>query len=113
MREAAVRRGIYLLEEVEFHPMNSRKPLEYLTWLTRYKRERDTKTYLKRSEVKGWSKATPPPSPPKPHIYRPKTRPYPPGVSETEGAKLGRNVQQRQDASRDEMARRKTQRKRK
>ena len=41
MREAAVRRGIYLLEEVEFHPMNSRKPLEYLTWLTRYKREDD------------------------------------------------------------------------
>ena len=36
-----MRRGIYLLEEVEFHPMNSRKPLEYLTWLTRYKREDD------------------------------------------------------------------------
>ncbi|GAA3228618.1 hypothetical protein [Actinocorallia longicatena] len=32
-------RGIYLLEEVEFHPMNSRKPLEYLQWLTRYKQE--------------------------------------------------------------------------
>lgn len=36
-----MRRGIYLLEEVEFHPMNSKKPLEYLTWLTRYKREDD------------------------------------------------------------------------
>jgi hypothetical protein len=35
----AVRRGIYLLEEVEFHPMNSRKPLQYLQWLTRYKQE--------------------------------------------------------------------------
>lgn len=34
-----MRRGIYLLEEVEFHPMNSRKPLEYLTWLTKYKQE--------------------------------------------------------------------------
>lgn len=32
-------RGIYLLEEVYFHPMNSRKPLEYLKWLTEYKRE--------------------------------------------------------------------------
>ncbi|ROO88931.1 hypothetical protein EDD29_6616 [Actinocorallia herbida] len=34
-----MRRGIYLLEEVEFNPMNSRKPLEYLTWLTGYKNE--------------------------------------------------------------------------
>ncbi|MFD0852389.1 hypothetical protein ACFQ07_09160, partial [Actinomadura adrarensis] len=34
-------RGIYLLEEVEFHPMNSRRPLEYLRWLTRYKAEDD------------------------------------------------------------------------
>lgn len=34
-------RGIYLVEEVEFHPMNSRKPLEYLRWLTRYKGEDD------------------------------------------------------------------------
>src|SRR5437879_2201226 len=32
-------RGICLLEEVEFHPMNSRRPLEYLEWLTAYKRE--------------------------------------------------------------------------
>ncbi|MGH3389773.1 MAG: hypothetical protein ACRDOO_12955 [Actinomadura sp.] len=36
-----MRRGIYLLEEVEFHPMNSRKPLEYLQWLTAYKRQDD------------------------------------------------------------------------
>jgi len=36
-----MRRGIYLLEEVEFHPMNSRRPLEYLRWLTGYKREDD------------------------------------------------------------------------
>ncbi|MFI6326355.1 hypothetical protein ACIBG8_53165 [Nonomuraea sp. NPDC050556] len=34
-----MRRGIHLLEEVDFRPMNSRKPLEYLTWLTRYKEE--------------------------------------------------------------------------
>lgn len=34
-----MRRGIHLLEEVDFRPMNSRKPLEYLTWLTRYKQE--------------------------------------------------------------------------
>lgn len=34
-----MRRGIYLIEEVDFRPMNSRKPLEYLTWLTRYKKE--------------------------------------------------------------------------
>lgn len=34
-----MRRGICLLEEVEFHPMNSRRPLEYLEWLTAYKRE--------------------------------------------------------------------------
>ncbi|WP_327086225.1 hypothetical protein OIE66_28295 [Nonomuraea sp. NBC_01738] len=34
-----MRRGIYLLEEVDFRPMNSRRPMEYLTWLTRYKRE--------------------------------------------------------------------------
>ncbi|GAA4044260.1 hypothetical protein [Nonomuraea soli] len=34
-----MRRGIYLIEEVDFRPMNSRRPLEYLTWLTRYKRE--------------------------------------------------------------------------
>ena len=33
------RRAIYLMEEVYFHPMNSRRPLEYLTWLTGYKRE--------------------------------------------------------------------------
>ncbi|MDL4774619.1 MULTISPECIES: hypothetical protein [Thermomonosporaceae] len=36
-----MRRGIYLLEEVEFHPMNSRRPLEYLRWLTAYKQEDD------------------------------------------------------------------------
>jgi hypothetical protein len=36
-----MRRGIYLLEEVEFHPMNSRRPLEYLRWLTGYKAEDD------------------------------------------------------------------------
>ncbi|NUU24479.1 MAG: hypothetical protein HOV68_23685 [Streptomycetaceae bacterium] len=34
-----MRRGIYLLEEVQFHPMNSQRPLEYLKWLTAYKRE--------------------------------------------------------------------------
>ncbi|RJL20541.1 hypothetical protein [Bailinhaonella thermotolerans] len=34
-----MRRGIYLIEEVDFRPMNSRAPREYLTWLTRYKRE--------------------------------------------------------------------------
>lgn len=34
-----MRRGICLLEEVEFHPMNSRRPLEYLQWLTAYKRQ--------------------------------------------------------------------------
>ncbi|MFI6597134.1 hypothetical protein ACIBHX_12805 [Nonomuraea sp. NPDC050536] len=34
-----MRRGIYLLEEVDFRPMNSKRPLEYLTWLTRYKQE--------------------------------------------------------------------------
>jgi hypothetical protein len=34
-----MRRGIYLLEEVDFRPMNSKRPMEYLTWLTRYKRE--------------------------------------------------------------------------
>ncbi|GAA2382038.1 hypothetical protein [Nonomuraea africana] len=34
-----MRRGIHLLEEVDFRPMNSRRPLEYLTWLTRYKQE--------------------------------------------------------------------------
>ncbi|MFC4584986.1 hypothetical protein [Sphaerisporangium corydalis] len=34
-----MRRGIYLIEEVDFRPMNSRRPLEYLTWLTRYKKE--------------------------------------------------------------------------
>lgn len=34
-----MRRGIHLLEEVEFHPMNSRRPLEYLRWLTAYKKE--------------------------------------------------------------------------
>lgn len=36
-----MRRGVYLIEEVEFHPMNSRRPLEYLEWLTAYKREDD------------------------------------------------------------------------
>ncbi|MFI6522724.1 hypothetical protein ACIBF1_44725 [Spirillospora sp. NPDC050679] len=36
-----VRRAVHLLEEVEFHPMNSRRPLEYLRWLTAYKREDD------------------------------------------------------------------------
>lgn len=39
-----MRRGIYLLEEVEFHPMNSKKPLEYLEWLTAYKRQDDELT---------------------------------------------------------------------
>ncbi|MEU4831623.1 hypothetical protein [Streptosporangium sp. NPDC023615] len=34
-----MRRGIYLVEEVDFRPMNSRRPLEYLTWLTGYKRQ--------------------------------------------------------------------------
>lgn len=38
-----MRRGIYLLEEVDFRPMNSRRPLEYLTWLTRYKREDESR----------------------------------------------------------------------
>ncbi|NRQ37557.1 hypothetical protein HII36_37865 [Nonomuraea sp. NN258] len=38
-----MRRGIYLIEEVDFRPMNSRRPLEYLTWLTRYKREDETR----------------------------------------------------------------------
>ncbi|NUW31552.1 hypothetical protein HTZ77_08950 [Nonomuraea sp. SMC257] len=37
-----MRRAIYLIEEVDFRPMNSRRPLEYLTWLTRYKREDET-----------------------------------------------------------------------
>jgi hypothetical protein len=32
-------RGVYLLEEVQFHPMNSKNALEYLTWLTRYKKQ--------------------------------------------------------------------------
>ncbi|MFD2469020.1 hypothetical protein [Amycolatopsis silviterrae] len=32
-------RGIYLLEEVYFHPMNSRHPREYLQWLVNYKKE--------------------------------------------------------------------------
>ncbi|WP_067811251.1 hypothetical protein [Actinomadura kijaniata] len=36
-------RGIHLLEEVEFHPMNSRRPLEYLRRLTAYKREDDAR----------------------------------------------------------------------
>ncbi|WP_238008361.1 hypothetical protein KZZ52_23460 [Dactylosporangium sp. AC04546] len=31
-------RGIYLLEEVYFHPMHSQRPLDYLSWLTGYKR---------------------------------------------------------------------------
>jgi hypothetical protein len=34
-----MRRAIHLIEEVEFHPMNSRKPLEYLRWLTTYKQQ--------------------------------------------------------------------------
>lgn len=34
-----MRRGIHLLEEVEFHPMNSQRPLDYLRWLTAYKKE--------------------------------------------------------------------------
>ncbi|MFI6496995.1 hypothetical protein [Nonomuraea typhae] len=38
-----MRRGIYLLEEVDFRPMNSRRPMEYLTWLTRYKREDESR----------------------------------------------------------------------
>jgi hypothetical protein len=29
----SVARGIYLLEEVYFHPMNSTNPREYLQWL--------------------------------------------------------------------------------
>ncbi|WP_415977202.1 hypothetical protein [Rhodococcus sp. 077-4] len=32
-------RGIYLLEEVYFHPMNSKNPREYLQWLVDYKKE--------------------------------------------------------------------------
>jgi hypothetical protein len=32
-------RGIYLMEEVYFHPMNSTNPREYLQWLVNYKRE--------------------------------------------------------------------------
>ncbi|MFI7461820.1 hypothetical protein [Nonomuraea sp. NPDC049646] len=38
-----MRRAIHLLEEVDFRPMNSRRPLEYLTWLTRYKREDESR----------------------------------------------------------------------
>ncbi|MGW5163230.1 hypothetical protein ACWEPN_47790 [Nonomuraea wenchangensis] len=38
-----VRRAIHLLEEVDFRPMNSRRPLDYLTWLTAYKREDETR----------------------------------------------------------------------
>jgi hypothetical protein len=38
-----MRRGIYLLEEVDFRPMNSRRPMEYLRWLTGYKREDETR----------------------------------------------------------------------
>jgi hypothetical protein len=38
-----MRRGVHLLEEVEFHPMNSRRPLEYLRWLTDYKRQDDAR----------------------------------------------------------------------
>lgn len=34
-----MRRAIHLIEEVEFHPMNSRRPLDYLRWLTEYKQE--------------------------------------------------------------------------
>lgn len=34
-----MRRNICLLEEVYFHPMSSRRPLEYLKWITEYKRE--------------------------------------------------------------------------
>ncbi|MCG5212101.1 hypothetical protein [Streptosporangium sp. KLBMP 9127] len=37
-----MRRGVYLIEEVDFRPMNSRKPQEYLTWLTGYKKEDET-----------------------------------------------------------------------
>jgi hypothetical protein len=43
-----MRRGIYLIEEVDFRPMNSRRPLEYLTWLTGYKREDES---LERPEL--------------------------------------------------------------
>ena len=32
-------RGVYLLEEVYFHPMNSRNPRQYLQWLVDYKKE--------------------------------------------------------------------------
>ena len=32
-------RGIYLLEEVYFHPMNSTNPRQYLEWLVNYKKE--------------------------------------------------------------------------
>lgn len=39
-----MRRAIHLIEEVDFRPMNSRRPLEYLTWLTRYKREDESRT---------------------------------------------------------------------
>jgi hypothetical protein len=34
-----VARGIYLMEEVYFHPMNSTNPREYLQWLVDYKKE--------------------------------------------------------------------------
>lgn len=37
-------RGIYLLEEVYFHPMNSRNPREYLQWLVDYKKEDEQRT---------------------------------------------------------------------
>ncbi|MEU0568638.1 hypothetical protein ABZ297_25115 [Nonomuraea sp. NPDC005983] len=39
-----MRREIFLLEEVDFRPMNSRRPLEYLTWLTRYKKQDETRS---------------------------------------------------------------------
>jgi transposase-like protein len=55
--------------------------------LTRYKRERDTRTYLKRDEIKSWSRETPPPSPPKPHIYKPRLRHQP---AETERKRRGK-----------------------
>lgn len=45
-----MRRGIHLIEEVDFRPMNSRRPLEYLTWLTGYKKEDEARTEVELTE---------------------------------------------------------------
>jgi hypothetical protein len=44
MKGRRVARGIYLLEEVYFHPMNSTNPREYLQWLVNYKKEDEQRT---------------------------------------------------------------------